>query len=421
MRSSTTPFVASGIFLLSLAATAGAAPKGAAPNVDLSCTGGVHAEAVKLWENSLKSYYTKQIGTGLGQNKDTYVLYNAQTYLGSFARMTGRCKDGKELAGLVDVFMPALQDQEPIPGSESKGWICRGGNICNDKNHLLGKEVPLNSAQFLGLLATISNAIIESTPATDRSNTEKAFIAQTSTAIANHLDRWLTPAYLRSIQNRKTALPRDSAKGDIFTDKDLWNITLLADLSALHGNISDDAGKRAFTRLQARDAQISQLIDLFLARISLQDDGAGHAKRAEIDRGYWTNNKDSKFAAYKGTTAPASGVAKKGPAMASLLAADQPVTDPNVGWDISHARRLVPAMAALGKNVENLHQVFGYANSQLQPEAMTTAFSQQITDKIWNKDSQFPLFANFWDGGNGWYRVNYDNGTGSKNGTGPFG
>lgn len=421
MRTSTTRFVASGIFLMSLATTAVAAPKSVPPNLDLSCTGAVHAAAVDLWENSLKNYYAEQIGTGLGENKDTYVLYNAQTSLDSFARMSGRCKDQKVLTGLVDVFMPALQDQESIPGSESKGWICRGGSICNDRNHLLGKEVQLNSAQFLGLLASISNAVIESTPTADRSGTEKAFITQTSTAIATHLDRWLSPAYLRSIQRRRTASPRNGAKGDIFTDKDLWNITLLADLSALHGHISDDVGKQAFAQLRAKDAQISQLIDLFLARISLHADDASHTKRAEIDRGYWTNNEDSKFAAYKGANAPVGSTARKGSAMASLMEVGQSATDPDVGWDVSHARRLVPAMAALGKNVDNLQRVFGYANSKLQPDAMTAALSQQITDKIWNKDSQFPLFTNFWDGGNGWYRVNYDNGTGSKSGIGPFG
>jgi hypothetical protein len=48
----------------------------------------------------------------------------------------------------------------------------------------------------------------------------------------------------------------------------------------------------------------------------------------------------------------------------------------------------------------------------LPSQAVMKAFAQQLHQHVWNQDTQHPLFANYYSGANGWYRVAYDNGTG---------
>jgi hypothetical protein len=42
---------------------------------------------------------------------------------------------------------------------------------------------------------------------------------------------------------------------------------------------------------------------------------------------------------------------------------------------------------------------------------LTAQFAAQLVVAVWKGDRDWPLFANFWDGTDGWYRVAYDNGT----------
>ena len=66
-------------------------------------------------------------------------------------------------------------------------------------------------------------------------------------------------------------------------------------------------------------------------------------------------------------------------------------------------------------------KVFGYSNRRFDPAALRRAFANQVAAKIWNHDGLYPLFSNYWDGSNRWYRVGYENGTGEcQAGTPPY-
>lgn len=391
----------------------------ASPEVDFSCSGNVHAEALMLWEESLRPYVTRQINVGLNKSGDVYVLYNTQIQLQSFVEMTRRCKDRKQIGELVTVLGPAFDSLQPLPNAPAtRGWICKGGSTCTPVNRLLGKEVQLCSSQFLGLLGAIATNITENIPKAQRSSAEKAFLDNTSTAIATQLDNWLSPTYFKSVIARKTMTPEDATDGQskyFFLDRDLWFMTSLADLAELHqaGIMPDGAGAEAFKSLQTKHEQIADIFDLFLARTTLSD--AANGQRAEIDRGYWRNYADSKYAAYHADLSPvvcqkgATGLMEK----TFRVESRKSYIDPDLGWDLSHARRLVPAMDTFVRNRSNLAIVFGYRNTGFDPARLQRAFANQIMDKIWNKDRQYPLFSNFWDGSNGWYRAGYENGTGS--------
>lgn len=385
---------------------------------DFSCNGNVHAEALELWTRSLRPYISKQISDGLNKDGDVYVLYNTQGQLQSFVEMTRRCKDRKQLGELVDTLSPAFASLKPLPNApDTRGWVCTGGSTCTPVNHLLGKEVQLCSSQFLGLLGAVATNIIENIPERQRSEAEKAFLLNTASAIATQLDNWLSPAYFKWVAGRTAMTAADAKDGQskyFFVDRDLWFMTSLADLAELHqsGIRPDGAGATAFKSLQAKHEQIAEMFNLFLARTTLSDAPGG--ERAEIDRGYWRNYADSKYASYHAELSPAlcqknaQGLMQK----TFRVESNGSYIDPNLGWDLSHARRLVPALDTFVRNKANLAIVFGYRNAKFEPARLQRAFANQIVDKVWNKDSQHPLFSNFWDGENGWYRAGYENGTG---------
>lgn len=429
MRIIAIPLVALAIFLIGAPPSANARTSATPPptSPDFSCTGTVHAQAIGLWEHALRGYYGNQISSGLNKEGNVYVLYNTQEELQPFVEMTRRCKDRQQIAELVDALSPVFASLRPLPDAPgTRGWVCTGGSTCTPANHLLGKEVQLCSAQFLGLLGAVATDIVETIPASQQTAAEKAFVVNAATAIATQVDNWLSPTYFKSVAARSQMSPADAKDGKstyFFVDKDLWMMTSLADLAELHqaGIKLNGAGTQAFQSLQAKHSQIAGMFNLFLKRTTFTNTPSG--PRAEIDRGYWRSYGDSKYAAYSAALSPVQcqksvlGLMQKTFRVQSKAI----YIDPNLGWDLSHARRLVPALDTFVRNRSNLAIVFSYHNESFDPAKLQRAFANQIVDKIWNKDSQYPLFSNFWDGSNGWYRAGYENGTGGcRQGEAPY-
>ncbi|MBD8872855.1 hypothetical protein [Rhodanobacter sp. DHB23] len=430
MRSLTALFIASVCAVATAFMSTGSQATGITNTIptDFSCSGPVHNEAISLWEHGLRNYFADQIKDGLTVKGDVYVLYYTQEDLQPFVEMTRRCKDHVQIAELVAVLSPALDSLKSLPESPaSKGWICTGGSTCTAANHLLGHEVQLCSAQFLGLLGAVATDIVETIPENQRSSTEKAFVSDAGSTIADQINRWLSPDYFKWVADRLKMTPAsvvDSQSKYFFADRDLWFMTSLADLAELHqaGIRLDTAGTNSFNSLQSKRQQIAGMFDLFLTRTTLTNTSNGI--RAEVDRGFWRNYSDSKYALYNTAASPvACNKDSTGHMQKSIrVESKSSYIDANVGWDISHARRLVPALETFVRNRTALATIFGYHNTAFDPAKLQQAYAHQIADTIWNKDSQYPLFSNFWDGSNGWYRSGYNNGTGScTTGDAPYG
>lgn len=404
--------------LSSPASKATPAPAGNPPSTDFSCAGPVHAQAIQFWEQTAKPYFTQQIQNNLNQQGDVYVLYNTQEELQSFVEMTRRCKDRQQIAELAETLSPVFTSLRPLPDAPAtRGWVCTGGQTCTSANHLLGKEVQLCSAQFLGLLGALATDIVETIPASQQTATEKTFVANAADAMATQLDHWLSPDYFKWVADRANMTPADVKDGQskyFFADRDLWFMTTLSDLSELHeANVDISApGAQAVKSLQSKSPQIAGMFNLFLQRTALISTPS--STRATIDRGFWRNYADNKYAAYDASTSPVLCQKNHLNQMVKTLRVEAKASyiDPDMGWDISHARRLVPALDTFARNKANLSKVFGYTNEHFDPHALQKAFANQIIEKIWNKDPVYPLFSNYWDGSNGWYRSGYDNGTG---------
>lgn len=386
-------------------------------NPTFSCTGPVHAQAITLWERVARPYIAGLIDEGLRKGGDVYVLYDTQEKLQSFVDMTRRCRDVRQIEEITVTLSPVFPALQCSPATGVCAWICRGGPVCTPANQLLGNEVVLVSSQFLGLLGAVATDIVENVRVRDRTPEERAFLNNAASAMATQVNRWLSQSYFTDVAWRSSITPayvKDAGSKYFFLDKDLWYMTSLSNLAELReaGVTFNTDGSRAFRALQDKDRQIASLFNLFLDRVTLIN--APNGLRAEIDRGYWREFADDKYARYDGDSSPM--LCRRGPngkpQQVLRVPAKASYMDPDVGWDISHARRLVPALASFVRNRENLEKVFGYSNRNFHPIVLRQAFANQIVDKIWNHDSGHPLFSNFWDGSNGWYRVGYENGTG---------
>ena len=98
----------------------------------------------------------------------------------------------------------------------------------------------------------------------------------------------------------------------------------------------------------------------------------------------------------------------------------QPVA--NVGWDISHARRLAPLFDAVNRVGNQALLKYDIDSEVLPDRGLQAGYANQLVKVICNQDIENPLYSNCWSGPNGWYRVAYDPGNGScRLGNPPFG
>ncbi|ODS72145.1 MAG: hypothetical protein ABS46_21035 [Cytophagaceae bacterium SCN 52-12] len=388
---------------------------------DFSKKGEIHDRVIHLWNTRYRDHFASEIERRLFRDGDVYVLYDVQIGgLQSFVEMTRRCRDTPQIAELADLLTPVFSVLKPVSDADSStGWICTGGNICTAYG-FIGKEVPLCSVQFLGLLGALATSISENIPPHQQTAVQKAFVSGAFNTMSVQLNRWLTAGYFASVDRRLHTVPADIKDGssrNFFSDRDLWYLTVLSDMSELHRfgiQPSGEDGKKAFEDLQQKKEGIRKTFDLFLARTVLSPSANG--VRADLDKGFWKYYFDNRYAGYSGSLSPVGWENGSGgkPEMKVQVKWDSAYIAQDAGWDISHSRRLVPALETFVRNRDNIKAIWGYDNPAFDPAALRKAFANQVVEKIWNGDMKYPLFSNFWSGDNGWYRVAYANQTGRQ-------
>ena len=192
---------------------------------DFSKDGEIHDQVIHAWNTYYRDYFASEIQRRLFQENDVYVLYDVQIGgLQSFVEMTRRCKDTQQIAELVDLLSPTFTALQPISNADnSTGWICNGGNTCTAYN-FIGKEVPLCSVQFLGLLGALATNISENIPLHHQTMAEKNFLKNTFNTMAVQLNRWFTAGYFASVNKRLDMTSADMKDGSsryFFSDRDL--------------------------------------------------------------------------------------------------------------------------------------------------------------------------------------------------------
>ncbi len=171
------------------------------------------------------------------------------------------------------------------------------------------------------------------------------------------------------------------------TDTDLWLFAGVANLLASH---------EADPTLMDLDSETDQALRDYLGLASslledrttfsqCRDDDDQTVECAGFDQGTWDDHSNFAYSGYQGADFPDQSDQAKAT---------------HVGWDISHARRFVEAFQTL----HDLRSQLGYSF----PSTRTMeGFARQVSHEVFLGDFALPLFSNFMDGTNGWYRVGY--------------
>ncbi|WP_019143180.1 hypothetical protein [Noviherbaspirillum massiliense] len=401
-------------------------------SVSFTCGGRVEQQVWLDWGQSVRHYLQQDLlQQRLLDQGDVYALYDFEIFAHNMVSMARRCHridQLREVARLISRAYAALTPGNII--SPGRRWICRGGRTCNYTNRLINTEVMLDSVQFLGLATSVANALATSDQLLTQE--DKYFIKETVDVASEHLLRWGGWRTVNGLKRLADARPQDVTNGSstlFFMDKSLWMIAIYSELSGIiqsqdrHGAALPDR----FT--ESRQPHIRALLRLFESRVSirhLEASRMGPVDVADIDRGYWRLHGDNKYAGYEGEEKPAVCVTDKDgggtPKPELRVPASAATRRQDIGWDFSHARRLVAAMDALERNRRALRRVFSLAESDLPRKDLTLKFANNLLAVIWNGDLARPLFSNYWNGANGWFRVAYDNGTGEcREGYPPYG
>ena len=394
------------------------------------CSDVLEMRAWSLWETRARRYLQQElIASRLLTQGDTYALYDIQIVFDNLRAMAQRCQRTDRLVQMADDLLPVFDALQPLPGQPGElAWICRGGAVCNERNRLVNTEVMLVSVQGLGLLSALARDLATSGNEQARAH---PLIAKTVQASLQHLQRWGGPKQRQNWQQLAGASAADVKNGSsalFFTDKPMWQM-------AIYANLAGIAAAQPQLLAQARPgtaahaelaANLQALLRFFERRVSLAEVDSlrlGRVQVADLDAGFWRLYADNRFAGYGGAMPPAicqaepggdGPSAKAGPVrMQAQLQVDprdvRPVKD--LGWDFSHARRLVQFFDAFTVNRQAVQAWWGVAPQDLPAPGLAAAFATQLLTRVWNGDAQAPLFTNYWNGANGWYRVAYDNGT----------
>ena len=386
------------------------------------CGGALEASIWKQWNESGKEYLNNQlISKRLVAQGDTYALYDFEIKFHNLLAMAQRCQRIDRQLELAEAVKLTYVQLEQAPAKRSgKAWVCRGGAVCNAKNRLLNNEVMLNSVQFLAFATSVASGLARNKPSENSSD----FADETAQIAWQHLQRWSDANARTALRKRIAASPDDVKNGSsalFFLDRDIWQISIYADLASILSSRSALENAMDLDGQPGKEARdhLGLLLKLFKSRTTMVTATGADGKPlllADLDRGFERLYADNRYAGYSGAEKPVSCAAapddskRKEKIQVRVSASSLEPVD-SVGWDISHARRLVHFFDAIERNRSALQSVFGLSDKDLPSQKTMASFAHQLRLNVWNQDKDYPLFANYYSGANGWYRVAYDNGT----------
>lgn len=197
--------------------------------------------------------------------------------------------------------------------------------------------------------------------------------------------------HLSFLRGKQLGLLKDSQSDPDYchaiTDTDMWIVAGLTELLTARDReptiVPISTAKRA--QLKAYLGLAVDLLQTRLVTTQLTDLEGKPAVGAVLDRGYFDAHPNNAYAGYTGSAFPTPAQKK---------------ATQNLGWDLSHARRLVHVFGTLIRSKSITGRSFPTTTTMKRLAA-------QYAYASFNKNLSLPLFNNFVDGSNGWYRVDY--------------
>jgi hypothetical protein len=384
-----------------------------------------YSETVALWRKKIRPAVANRIEIELIQKGNPQVLYDVQADLHNFLIMIRRCQDYDLLDELAHTLIPAFDGLTKDTRDGKRKWICKSGPSCTEASKRINREVELYSLQFLGLISSVLSAISE-VPPIQHTAAMGAFARQAIDVVwADHVTRLASDSLIRELINRTEVggnmRMQDRARHSIH-DRHIWMLTIIPDFVAAIKVLDPRKWKEILSSTEFQRVQKVFVVGIAFVRTRLtlaketSYDGQV-VTMADLDRSMWRHHLDNRYAGYSGEEKPvvcspirdAHGriVDKKKEVV--VRPETVPIVDSG-GRDISHMRRLVPFFDTLQRTREVIKQhLLQDLDTHIPPETRS-AFAAALVGRIWNGDRQFPLFANYWDGTRGWYRVGYEEG-----------
>jgi hypothetical protein len=181
-------------------------------------------------------------------------------------------------------------------------------------------------------------------------------------------------------------------------DPDLWILAAVTEMLAAHSLAPESVSlsRNTLEQFLKYVKTGSELVESRLESKDLQDFSGKRVKGLVFDVGSYIDHPENRFTGFTGNHFPGEVDINPAP----------------VSWDISHATRFIYVFETLFRNRHVTGQTF-------PDRQVMEKMANQFIYGVFNKDFKRPLFTNFIDGSNGWYRVNYEGHDGT--GTQPYG
>lgn len=388
----------------------------------------------ELW-NKKKTDYYKLMKNGHQKGRSyPYILYDIQTLTHNLLRYSAECNDFYMLEELVLLYTNAINN---LVETDSYTFYYYPNNQIKSIQKLKKKhkmwlnnelpvveEVILCSSQFLYLISD-AIVIVANIKKENQTPIMRDFITRFLPILLDHYQRWIFDEkgsfqvkgwgckyqgeYVKTSMNHYEFITKKTKRelGDnkspgycnAVTDTDIFIIAGVSNI--LSANTKD-------SNLIKIDQNVKNLfleylkegILLLKSRISyhkIKDFDGNLVEASNFDLGVWDYHPDYAYSNYTSKVYP------------DIKNSEYRAT--NVGWDLSHARRFVHIFESLYRNAKTLKLDF--------PDyEFMKKLSNQFIYGTFNRDFKKPLFTNFMNGTNGWYRVGYSNRKGF--GYGPF-
>ncbi|HBE44892.1 MAG TPA: hypothetical protein DDW17_05410 [Deltaproteobacteria bacterium] len=386
-----------------------------------------HEQINYLWTQR-KTQYEEMIKKSVD---DPYNLYNVQTETNNLLKYAGYCKRYDLIDELSRLYLQSLDtltetDQYRFayyPGSPrlSVHPLDKKYRMWIDKQKPQGQETILVSSQFLYVLSEMVSIIVE-IKKENRTPIMREALNKFVPLLLEHYNRWIfnTPGpfqvrgwgcklggkyaktgmnhmeFIEKKLNRELGDSKSPSYCNAVTDTDMWIIAGVTNVLAVYKK------ERALVPITPEEykkllAYVKTGVKLLESRFSyteLRDFNGNPVVGAIFDRGVWDGHPDYAYAGYTGNEYPKTTSADK-----------DRFRGKGVGWDLSHARRFVHMFETLitSKDILNL---------DFPTKTHMEKMANQFVYATFNRDFKKPLFTNFMDGTNGWYRVGYSGRTG---------
>lgn len=277
----------------------------------------------------------------------------------------------------------------------------------------LGRESILASSQFLYLVSD-AITVITNIGQAERTSTMQEFVRKFIPILLDHYKRWIFDEigpfqvrgwgckvkgkyvttgmnhfeFITKMLKRELGDCDSSGYCNGVTDTDMWIIAGVSNLLAASKKASQlvpippEDSERLFNYLAVG---LELIKDRFTYK-NLKDFEGKPVEGANFYIGVWDDHPEYAYTGYSEEGYPI-GI--------------EPQRKKGVGWDLSHARRFVHVFDALFRNKDLL-------NLEFPTEALMEKLANQLIYGVFNRDFKKPLFTNFMDGTNGWFRVGYN-------------